>query len=81
MLIELKDKLAFEKLLNLEAKKLIHIVNPAGNVNSYALSGKPISVQDFRNWVDYTESTPTISLKDSKKQWERQKKKLQKLIR
>lgn len=79
LLIELRDKFAFEELQNLEAKKFIRIVTTDEGIISYALPGKSISVEDFRNWVDYAESTPTVSLKDAKKQWERQKKKLQKL--
>lgn len=81
ILVELKDKKAFEELQNLEAKQLIRIVNEADPASSYALPGDPLSVEDFRKWIEQAESMPTISLNQSRKQWETRKKKLHQLIR
>ena len=81
VLIELRDNKAFEELHNLEEKHLIRIINENEIDSSYALPGDPISVKDFRKWIEYAESTPTISLTQAKQQWQAQKKKLQKLIR
>lgn len=59
---------------------LIRIVNEP-DLNSYSLSGEPISDTDFRNWVEYAGNSPTISLTEAKQRWSDQKKKLQKIIR
>jgi len=81
VLVELRDNKAFEELHNLEAKHLIRIVNENKTGSSYALPGEPVSVEDFRKWIEYAENTPTISLTQAKQQWQAQKKKLQQLIR
>ncbi len=81
VLIELRDNKAFDELHKLEDKQLIHIVNDNESCSSYALPGKPLSVDDFRKWIEYTENTPTISLTLAKQQWQAQRKKLQQLIR
>jgi hypothetical protein len=81
VLVELKDKKAFEELHNLEAKQLIRIINETDPASSYALPGDPLSVEDFRKWVEHAESTPTISLTQAKQQWEVRKKKLRQLLR
>ncbi|MBN1340147.1 MAG: hypothetical protein JXA03_12535 [Bacteroidales bacterium] len=81
VLVELRDQKAFEELHNLEAKKLIRIITENGPASSYALPGDPVSVEDFRKWVEHAENTPTISLTQAKKQWQAQKKKLQQPIR
>lgn len=77
ILVELMDKKAFEELHNLEAKQLIRIVTEKGSVSSYALPGDPVSIEDFRKWIENAENTPTISLTQAEKQWQSQKKKLQ----
>lgn len=81
VLVELRDKKAFEELYSLEAKKLIRIVTENGTAYSYALPGDPVSVEDFRKWITQAENTPTISITQAKKQWQARKKKLRQLIR
>jgi len=78
--IELTGKDSLEALQNLEQRELIRIVNEP-DLNSYSLAGEPISDVDFRNWVEYTENSPTISLTEAKQRWSDQRKKLQKIIR
>ncbi len=77
--IELTNKESLEAIQNLESKHLIRILKEL-NLDSYSLPGKPISVEDFIKWVEYTENSPTVSLTVAKKRWAEQKKKLQKLI-
>lgn len=81
VLVELRDKKAFEELLNLEAKQLIRIVNENEVASSYSLPGDPMSVEDFRRWIDLAEHTPTIGLTQAKQQWQVRKKKLTHLTR
>lgn len=76
VLVELMDKQAFEELHNLEAKQLIRIVSDQKAIYSYALPGDPVSIKDFRKWIENAEDAPTISLIQAKKQWQAQKKKL-----
>ncbi len=78
--IELTDNNSLKALQELENKRLIRIVKEP-DLNSYALHGEPISAEDFRKWVEYTEDSPTVSLLEAKQRWATQKKKLQKLIR
>jgi hypothetical protein len=78
--IELTNINSLKALQDLEHKNLIRIVK-APDLNSYALPGEPISVEDFSKWVEYAEHSPTVSLTDAKQRWAIQKKKLQKLIR
>jgi hypothetical protein len=78
--IELADNDSLKALQELEHKRLIRIVKEP-DLNSYALPGEPISEEDFRKWIEYTEDSPTVSLAEAKQKWVTQKKKLQKLIR
>ena len=78
--IELTGNNSLKALQDLEHKHLIRIVNEP-DLNSYSLSGEPISIEDFRKWVEYAENSPTVSLTEAKQRWSNQKKKIQKLIR
>jgi len=78
--IELTGKDSLKALQNLEQRDLIHIVNEP-ELNLYSLAGEPINDDDFRNWVEYAENSPTISLTEAKQRWSDQRKKLQKIIR
>ena len=78
--IELTGNTSLRALEDLEQKKLIRIVKEP-DLNSYSLPGEPISVEDFRKWVEYTENSPTVSITEGKHRWAEQKKKLKKLIR
>ena len=77
--IELTDDNSLKALQDLEHKNLIRIVKQP-DLNSYSLPGEPISAEDFRKWVEYSENSPTVSLTGAKQRWAQQKKKLQKLI-
>jgi hypothetical protein len=80
VIIELTGNSSLKALQDLEHKKLIRILsNP--KKTSYALAGESISEEDFKNWVEYAETSPTLSLNEAKQQWSAQKKKLQDHIR
>jgi len=79
LIIELTDNNSLKALQDLENKNLIRIVKEP-DLNSYSLPGEPISVEDFRKWVEYAQNSPTVSLTEAKQRWAEQKKKLQKLI-
>lgn len=78
--IELTGNNSLKALKDLEHKHLIRILKEP-DLNSYSLSGEPISNEDFRRWVDYAENSQTVTLTEAKLRWAEQKKKLQKLIR
>ncbi len=78
--IELTGNNALKALKDLEHKRLIRIVK-IPDLYSFALPGEEISKEDFRQWVEYAEGSPTVSLCEAKQRWETQKKKLRKLIR
>lgn len=78
--IELTGSSSMSALKDLEHKHLIRIlIEP--DLNSYSLSGEPISNEDFRKWVEFAEISSTVSLNEARLRWEEQRKKLQKLIR
>ena len=78
--IELKDSKAYQMLQELEHKHLIRIVKEP-DLGSYALPGEPLSEEDFKEWVEYADGSPTLSFAEAKEKWATQKEKLQKLIR
>ena len=78
--IELTGNNSLKALQELEYKNLIRIVKDP-DLNTYALPGELINKSDFKDWVEYMEESPTISLNEAKKRWAAQKEKLQKLIR
>jgi hypothetical protein len=77
--IEISGNKALKALKDLEHEHLIRILKEP-DLNSYTFSGKPISNEDFRRWVEYAENSPTVTLIDANQRWAEQKKKLQRLI-
>lgn len=78
--VEIKDKTALKLLKNLEELHLIKILEESKE-HSFVLSGNPISEQDFKNWIEFTETLPSTTLAEAKQRWAKQKKTLQKHIR
>jgi len=72
--IELTGTSSLKALQELEHKRLIRIVKEP-DIKSYALLGKEFSAEDFKSWVKYAESSPTMSLNEAKEKWEIQKQK------
>ena len=73
IVIELTDSNSLKALQDLERQHIIRIRNEP---DSYSLPGEPISDDDFKRWVDYTESSPTVSLTEAKQRWAAQRNKL-----
>ena len=78
--IELTGKDSLKALQNLEQKDLIRIVKEP-DPNLYSLSGEPMTDEDFKNWIEDAEKSPTLSLNEARQLWEMQKKKIQMSIR
>jgi hypothetical protein len=81
LIVELKNKKAYKELYDLEFKKLIRIISGDELNESLALPGKPADLDLFRKWIENADNSPSVSLTDSKKQWQVQRKKLEELIR
>ena len=77
--IELLNSDALKSLKDLEHQHLIRIVEKP-DLTIYALPGEPLSVEEFKNWVEYAEDSPSIDLSEAKQRWATQKEKLRKLI-
>jgi len=80
LLIEVKNDNAFEALHVLENQNFIRIVSNNDISDSNVLSGNPMSVSNFINWINNAENSPTISLSDANKQWNQKKQRLEKNI-
>ena len=78
LFVEISDKNALNELHSLQTKKLIRIVEP--NMESLALPGKELTVEELKTMINNTEKSKTISLKQAEKKWQVKKKKLQALI-
>lgn len=77
--IELLNSDALKSLRVLEHQHLIRIVEKP-DLTIYALPGEPLSVEEFKNWVEYAEDSPSVNLSEAKQRWATQKEKLRKLI-
>ena len=73
--VELTRNNSLKALQELESQHLIRIVNEP-DPEYYALPGNPISEEDFKNWVERAENSPTVSLTEARQKWFEQKKKL-----
>jgi len=74
--IKLTGKKALEALRELEEQHLIEIIEPLVS-DSLALPGNEISEQDFRKWVERSETAPSVSLNEAQMRWEIRKKNIQ----
>ena len=77
--IELLNSNALKSLKDLEQQHLIKIVEKP-ELTSYTLPGEPMSVEEFKSWVEYAEDSPSVTLHEAKAQWAAKKEKLRKLI-
>jgi hypothetical protein len=77
--IELMDNKVLKLLQNLEDLNLIRMVKKP-DYNSLTFQGEPLSIEDFKLWVEYIEKRPTLSMSEAKQRWEIQRAIIQKLI-
>ena len=78
--IQITNSSALKAIHALEEKQAIRIVEEI-DTDSPALSGKPLTLKEFKNWVAESEKAPTVSLQEAKSQWARKKKQLHKLTK
>lgn len=71
--INLKSKLAFQKIKEMEDMNLIHIADTS---NTYVLDGEPMDLDEFNDWIERAESSPKISIEEAKLRWEIKKKEI-----
>jgi hypothetical protein len=78
--LEITHNKAIRALHNLEEKNFIKIINEPA-LDSPALPGESLSLQEFRNWIAAAENSPAVSLKEAKSEWVRKRKLLQRPAR
>lgn len=78
--IELTTDNSLRAIQGLEQKQIIWILKKP-DFWSYTRQGEAINNDDFKQWVEYAEASPTVSLIEAKQRWADQRKKLQNLIR
>ena len=78
--IQLTNEKALKALHTLQEKHFIRIVDDAA-LDSPALPGGALSLEDFKHWIKETEGNETISLTEAKQKWTGKRKQLEKLIR
>ncbi|RZJ20539.1 MAG: hypothetical protein EON51_14830 [Acinetobacter sp.] len=76
--VEITNNEALKVLQDLQRKEFIKILGKSDS-NSAALPGKPLSVEEFQDWVAQRENGPTVSLQQAKAVWAKQRSQLQKL--
>ncbi len=67
--ISINNYSAIEVIRLLEKKKDISIIEES-NINTMSLAGAATSVDEFRNWINAAEQTPTLSLEEAKLKWD-----------
>jgi hypothetical protein len=78
--IQITDDKALKAIHALQEKQALRIVDDV-NYESPALEGKPLTLKAFKNWVETSENTPSVSLKSAKSQWMKKRSRLIKLIK
>jgi hypothetical protein len=78
--IEVKNSNAMKLLHDLELNNMLRIVEEP-QMDSPALSGKEMSIQNFRRWIKNAENEDVITLTEAKEKWQQKRKQLQKLIK
>jgi hypothetical protein len=73
--VEIKKESALKALQKMENENSIRILANE-NLDIPSLPGKPLSVTEFKAWVNYAESTPSVSFKEAKAVWKKKRKTL-----
>ena len=71
--IQINNDDALKTLRTLENKHFISIVENKV-MDSPALPGAPLSLDEFKKWIKDSEQTPTVSLSEVKERWANKKK-------
>lgn len=71
---------AIKALQDLEEKRFIKIIDELV-LDSPALPGKELNLQEFKNWIAGAEASDTISLLTAKSLWLSKRKQLKQLVK
>ena len=77
--IEILENQVLNTINQLQESKQLRVIKTFKH-NSLALPGEPTSIENFQQWIEYSNNLPTVSLANAQKKWQKQKEKLQKLI-
>lgn len=72
--IEINDMEALKAIESLERSQAIRVIEDI-DIDSPALPGKPMSIEKFREWINDSENSGTISLAEAKSKWQRKREK------
>ncbi len=78
--LQINNNNALKTIQNLKDKHFISIIENS-NLHSPSLSGTPMSLNEFKNWIKDAGQTSTVSLNEAKGKWAHKRKQLQKLIK
>lgn len=78
--IQIKDNKAMKTILDLHQKQALQIVDDVAH-DSPALEGKPLSLKEFKNWIESAENSSSVSLKSAKDQWLKKRNRLTRLTK
>ena len=78
--LEITNDIALKVLQDLQEKHFINIISKP-NFNSLVFPGKPLTTEEFKDWIESRENGPSISLKDAKAKWAKKKSQLTKFAK
>ncbi|CAN5365623.1 hypothetical protein BH20BAC1_BH20BAC1_00560 [soil metagenome] len=78
--VEIKNDNALKVLQDLQKKHHINILSKP-DLNSPIFPGEPLTAEEFRSMIEKAENSGSMSLKEGKAKWSRQRKELIKLSR
>ncbi len=70
--LEITNDNALKVLLALQEKNFVNIIAKS-NFNSLALPGKPLTIKQFKNWIESRENGPSMNFRDAKAKWAKEK--------
>jgi hypothetical protein len=73
--VEIKKESALKALQKMENENSIRILSNE-DLDIPSLPGKPLSISEFKAWVKYAESKPSVSFKEAKATWKKKRKAL-----
>ncbi len=66
--VQINNNHAMKTLRSLEDKHFISIIDNS-DMDTPALPGMPLSINEFKNWIKNAGQSPTIPLKEAKEKW------------
>src|SRR4051794_10857893 len=78
--VEITNENALRVLQQLQEKHFINIIAKP-DISSPVFPGTPLSEQEFQNWISSRENNSSVSLKEAKGKWAKQRKQLLKSVK